>query len=208
MAKPNNSEHLNYFSKKEKGFVQKLSQMRDKIFAPITHVLAKLHIGADILSYSSVLILVGFLLLIKSRPVLAFLFILANIILDAMDGVLARHTKTDSNSGAFTDIVCDHVSMFIVVTALLYYNFVMPLNVLVYIFLYVVLIVFTVVRNKLSISPKFVFRSKYYVFFLYGIWAFTDVNLLDGFIFFFNLIMFGMVLRSYAVLKRKLKEYG
>jgi len=207
MPKPE-SEHLNYFSKKEQGFVQKFSQMRDKFFMPVISILAKLNISADLLSYASVFVLIGFVLFVKSLPLLAAFFVLLNVILDAMDGVLARHTKTASNAGAFTDILCDHVSMFIVIAALLYHKLITPINSLIYVFLYVVMIVFTVIRNKLGIGPKFVFRSKYYVFLLFGLWAFTQINLLDPFILVFNLVMLFMVLRSYKVLKRKLKEYG
>jgi phosphatidylglycerophosphate synthase len=198
-------EDLNYFSEKEKKSMRRFKEGRTKFFMPICRILMRLGITANAISYFLLFILIGFIYFVESNPILACVFLLAHVLLDALDGPLARLMKQDGNSGAFTDILCDHTGMAVVIITLIYVNLVSPFLAAIYIYLYTIMIIFVIVRNKMKIPAKLIFRTKYYMYILYGIWAFFNVNYLDHGLIVFSILMLPTIITSYFAIKKKLK---
>jgi phosphatidylglycerophosphate synthase len=198
-------EDLNYFSEKEKKSMCKFKDSRNKIFLPISKVLMKLGLTANIISYIGLFMLMGFIYYVLSNPIVASIFLFLHVIIDAFDGPLARLMKQDGNSGAFTDIICDHTGMVIVIITLIWANLINPVIASVYIYVYTLLIIFVIARNKMNIPIKLVIRTKYYVYILFGMLAIWQINYLNVGLAIFTLAMLPSLLASYFIIKRHLK---
>ena len=198
-------EDLNYFSEKEKKSMYKFKDLRNKIFLPISKVLMKLGLTANIISYIGLFMLAGFIYYVLSNPIVASIFLFLHVIIDAFDGPLARLMKQDGNSGAFTDIICDHTGMVIVIITLIWANLINPVIASVYIYVYTLLIIFVIARNKMNLPIKLVIRTKYYVYILFGILAIWQINYLNVGLAIFTLTMLPSLLTSYFIIKRHLK---
>jgi phosphatidylglycerophosphate synthase len=85
-------------------------EKRDILFSPITKLLYKLRISANTLSISKLIFVCLYLLLIKNHFNLAIFFLLfGGILLDFLDGPLARYAHQDSDRGKFIDMISDQL---------------------------------------------------------------------------------------------------
>jgi phosphatidylglycerophosphate synthase len=199
-------EHLNYFSKKEKEKMNKIKDTRTNILLPISKFLKGLGLTANMVSYIGFFILIGFIYFVTKNPILASFFLLAHVLIDAFDGPLARLEKKDGDSGAFTDIICDHTGMVIVVCTLIFINLVNAVLASIYIYIYTIMIIFIIIRNRLKVPIKFVLRTKYYIYLLYAIWAIFNVNYFNYGLIIFIIIMLPETISSYFILKKALEK--
>lgn len=202
----NKKENLNYFCGREKKFLKKYSDYRTKFFLPISKILIKLGVTADLLSYIGLFILIGFIYFIKTNPIAASIFLLLHVAVDAFDGPLAKARNEAGDSGAFTDIICDHTGMIVVVLGLIYAGLADSLLGIAYIYIYTILIFFMVVRNKINNPIKLAFRSKYELYLLFGLYAFLGFNFLNIALSIFILAMIAPLVSSYFVIKNYLKQ--
>ena len=198
-------EDLNYFAEKEKIKQNKFKDFRNKLLLPVSKILMKLGITADMVSYFGLVILVGFIYFAESNPIYASLFLLAHVCIDAFDGPLARLRKEEGNAGAFTDIIADHTGLIIVVCALIYFDLINAVLAAIYIYIYTVLIILIIVRNKMKKPAKIIIRTKWYLYIVYGVWAFFGLNYLTYAVAIFTLAKIPTVISSYLIIKRNLK---
>ena len=195
---------LNFFSDSEVDSMKKFQNFRNKLFLPISKLFMKLGLTANLLSYVGLLILIGFIYYIKIDLKLALIFLFLHVFIDAFDGPLARLMKQDGDSGSFTDMVCDHTGMAVVVVTLIWANFINPVWASIYLYFYTLLIIFVIVRNKLNKPISFVIRTKYFLYVLFGVYAFFGVNYLDQGVLIFNLLMLPPLFSSYKSIKNSL----
>lgn len=167
---------LHYFSDKELDKEVKFANFRTKILHPVLKILDSLKIKPDHISYFAILLLIPYSIYFTSNPKLAVLLIWVYVLLDGVDGSLARYQKTSNNGGSFTDIVCDQLGLVVIVYNLLVYNF---LNIHVgywYSILYLIMIVFSVIQNSLKIKMQLLIRTKYVVYLMHSVWAFMQFD--------------------------------
>src|SRR5574341_2199646 len=118
---------LNYFSSTEAAFEDKFAGWRDRFFSPLCSVLADLGVSPVAVSLAGVLMLAGVWVFFVSRPKLAVLFFALYVLLDGIDGCVARKSKRASVAGGFVDILCDQTGMAVVTILLMTYNFISPI---------------------------------------------------------------------------------
>jgi len=198
-------EDLNYFSEKEKKFIYEFKELRNSFFLPLSKFFMKIGLTANTISYIGLFMLLGFIYYIFENPIFSLIFLLFHVLIDAFDGPLARLMNQDGNSGAFTDIICDHTGMVIVVITLIWANLINPVIASIYIYFYTTLIIFVIVRNKMNIPVRIVVRTKYYVYILFALFAIWNINYLNIGLIFFILTMFPSILSSYFIIKKELK---
>jgi phosphatidylglycerophosphate synthase len=87
---------------------------------PLVVLLARLGVSPNAVSLSQIAIGVVIFLAITPYPRLSFLLMVAAIVLDGVDGALARHTGHASPYGALIDQYADHVREILVVAGLAY----------------------------------------------------------------------------------------
>ena len=88
------------------GFVKKIRKTLDRIglFLPLPNV------EPSILSGLSVILSLGFLLVFRAFPPFSLLFLLSVLILDWLDGLVARKFGRASEEGYFVDLTSDRLS--------------------------------------------------------------------------------------------------
>ncbi len=119
---------------------------RDKLFLPITKILHQLGISANALSISKIFFATLYLLLIKDNLALAIFFlIIGGILIDLLDGPLARYTNKASDRGKFIDTFLDQLVYVLFVWGLMIINVGNPIilsyNMLIIGSLYIMMIV-------------------------------------------------------------------
>jgi len=106
-------------------------------FRPFTAVLAALGVPPNAVSLSQILLGLLIVVIVPSRPRLAFLLFIASLLLDGLDGALARRTGRASPFGALLDQFCDHTRETLVIAALARTGALAPFPATIYAFTYV-----------------------------------------------------------------------
>ncbi len=162
----------------------------------------RLHIKPDAISYTGLALLTGVVVWFVSHPHRAFLFILLYVVFDGIDGAYARYLNRPTQAGAFTDVVVDQLGMIVIMLGFIHYDMVDGQIGAYYIVVYVVMIAFSVIQNAQGIPMQYIFRSKYIVYGMYMVWAFTGLNLAPFLIPIFCAVMTFSAVQSFLRLKR------
>lgn len=105
-------------------------------FRPIVLVLAQLGVSPNGVSALQIPLGLLFVWTVEPYPRLAFLLMVAAIVLDGLDGALARHSGRTSDFGALWDQFCDHTREILVVAGLAWAGAASPLWATLYAFVY------------------------------------------------------------------------
>lgn len=143
-------------------------KLRAKMLRPLLEWMSKIGVTPNHLTIASLVTgLIGaFLLAVvykDLRPV-GMLFILLHVILDGMDGPLARHKGVESNRGSFIDTACDQIVITAVTISLVYIDVVHAISGLLYALIYTVVVGFAMVRNALNIPYSWLVRPRFFVY--------------------------------------------
>ncbi|MDQ7783674.1 MAG: CDP-alcohol phosphatidyltransferase family protein [Desulfomonilaceae bacterium] len=196
---------LNYFGK-DRWIHARLAEKRTRLVSVVVPPLNKLGLVPDTISYVGIAFLIGVVLYFVRSPVIAVLFLAGHVICDGVDGAYARHTGKPSQSGAFTDLVCDQLGMVVVAMMAILHHMVSPLLGAVYVALYLIVVVFGVIINVLGIGTRITITSKYFLYLVFAIWAFWGTNLFPPLMYFFSAIMAVEVVIGYLRLKRGIRR--
>ena len=202
--------NLNYFAGPELKKQNDFKGDRSKWLNFIIILLDKIKLTGDGVSYIGLGLLVGFLYFIISNPIIATIFLFLHVVIDAFDGSLARYQKKDGDAGSMVDMFCDHTGLIIVIGGLMYAGLVNMTLAFIYSYIYTILIILIILRNVIGMPIKIVFRTKYFVYILYGIWAFWGLNYLDYGILLFTILMIYPFVNSFGTIRHWLIElnYG
>lgn len=199
------TEYLHYFGK-DRVLQFWLRDKRTQFFSFLFPRFQRAGLLPDTISYIGISFLAGVVLYFVRDPVLASLFLAGHIVFDGLDGAFARHTGLASQSGAFTDLVCDQLGMVVVGLMAIFHHMVSPLLGTVYIALYLIVVVFGVIINVMGLGTRITITSKYFLYVVYGIWAGWEINLFPWLLSFFSVIMALEVVVGYVRLKRGLRR--
>ena len=202
---------FNYFSESEQQSQQRFKQLRDSLLNPLVRGMSAIGLTPNLLSLLGLLVLVPFvwLLLQNSEPAqvrLAFWFLILHVVLDGLDGPLARHQGKSGPAGTLVDMVCDHLGMVVVSITLIQVGLLHAALGSVYVFLYTTSVVFIVVLNQIERPFRFVFRSKYVLYGILLIYAVFNVNYLDTAVILFVLSDLVISIRGFGKLYQWLEE--
>ena len=172
------------YSAGERGVMQWTQDLRAVLFRPL--LVAAQHVGIqpDHITLASLLCGLAFCPLYFSRgdstwlPAAALAALLAHVVLDGLDGPLARHLGTASRRGSFTDTLADQI----VVTATTITLMAAPQPAVtswigaLYLFAYATVVGFAMVRNALGVPYSWLIRPRFWI---YG-WIAVDLYLWRG----------------------------
>ncbi|MSN96952.1 hypothetical protein F1B92_07240 [Campylobacter sp. FMV-PI01] len=110
--------------------------------------------------------------IIIKYPLLGGVLLLTYCLLDGIDGLLVRYLKIESKAGSLIDIMTDQIAVIVLpILSVLYFdtNFVFA-----YLFgmFYIIEIFLLTILNSLNIKFGFVFRVKYFYYFLFFLSAY------------------------------------
>ena len=198
-------DFFNYFGK-DRWLQVWLAEKRTRLTSAIFPPLEKIGLVPDTISYIGIALLAGVILYFVRKPWLATIFLLAHVFFDGLDGAYARNAGKASQSGAFTDLVCDQFGMIVVSMLAIFHHLVEPLIGAAYISLYLIVVVFGVIINVMGIGSRITITSKYFLYMVYGLWAFSGVNHFSFLMTFFSCVMAIEVLAGYVRLKAGIRK--
>lgn len=155
------------YSASERGWMERGQQLRGKLLNPILVGLTTSRIRPDHLTILSVAFGIAFApLWLWNFSVWAMVSLAVHVLLDGLDGPLARHQSVASPRGSFTDTFCDQIVVTTVTISLMlgprpYLGVVAGTLFLV---LYTVVVVMAMVRNALRIPYVWLIRPRFFLF--------------------------------------------
>jgi archaetidylinositol phosphate synthase len=165
-------------------------RIRQRFLGPIAVVLARLKLSADMLSFASVLCGLGFFLLAPVQFAVAFWLLVASIVLDGLDGVEARLTKTKTPRGSFTDMFCDEVVVAFSVGGLAWKGLIHPVLAVLFVYVYTALVTFLVLHRMLNVSSAGIVRpSRMLLYVAIALYFFFHIDLLNYLLIFYILAL-------------------
>lgn len=203
--------HFNYFAEREQAGQAGFQRIRDRLSQPLVRILVRCRVTADLISLTSLLQLApfGYLMLSDGNPdriVWASVFLWLHVILDALDGPVARATGTAGPAGAFTDMCVDHTGMLITTCILTAAKMVNPTAAVAYVASYTVAVAFTVWLNMIGHPFKVVIRTKYLLYALITGYGLFHVNLIGEAVVGFCVIHVLFAIAGFVKLRRNLKD--
>ncbi len=169
-ALPKNShrrEHLlvaDCYSSNERAAMAWTQRLRENLFRPLLGLLCVLRITPDHVTSAGLIAGLAFCpLYFWSQPA-ALAALGLHVLLDGLDGPLARFQRTDSPRGSFTDTVSDQIVIVATTVTLMFAGTLSASAGGFYIFLYTSVITFAMVRNALEVPYSWLFRPRFLVY--------------------------------------------
>lgn len=106
----------------------------------------------------------GFCVLWAVSPEGALICLALHLLLDGIDGPLAREQGTASRRGSFTDTLCDQIVVATTTITLVLHDLLAPAPALAYVFLYTVAVTFSMLRNALGVPYRWLLRPRLAVY--------------------------------------------
>ena len=153
------------YSGGESDFMRRWQTLRGRLLAPILAVLARVRVTPNHLTLLSLLVGLAFcpVFLWASRPA-AFTLLLTHLLLDGLDGPLARFTRRASNRGSFSDTMADQVVVTFSTVTLIHTGHAGAWPGGLYVFFYCMVVIFAMVRNALDIPYTWLIRPRLLVY--------------------------------------------
>lgn len=168
------------YSTLERRFLAPARRALHTLLAPLVRVLAALHIPPNAVSFAQIILGVVIVWLMPHQPRPAFgLFVIA-LLLDGVDGALARATNRATNFGALFDQYCDHIREVTVIAGLGWHGALNPFLTGLYGVTYPAFNLTLYVCNHYRVPLPFVIKS--YLVVYPALWAYLwlGVNILDA----------------------------
>lgn len=155
-------------------------RLRATLLQPLLVGMTSLRVSPDAITLLAGLIGLGFIpLWLQGQPLVAFMMLLVHVLLDGLDGPLARYQNVASPRGSFTDTFTDQVVVTGVTIAWMIGS-PTTLNILcgaAYIFLYAMVVAMAMVRNAMAVPYSWLVRPRFFVYLALGFDSWRDTNL-------------------------------
>lgn len=168
------------YSSFERRFLKRGRWLLLTLLKPAVFVLAALGISPDVVSVAQIGLGIVIVFTVTSHPRLTFLLFLLTLLLDALDGALARHTGRASPFGAFLDQFCDHVREILVIAALARVGALSPFPAVLYAITYPALNLTLFLCNYYQVPLPVALKSYLVVYPALFAYLWFGVNWLDG----------------------------
>lgn len=192
------------YSDVEELVLEPWQRMRQRFLSPIAFVLARLGISADMLSFASVVLGIGFFLCVPFQFTVAFWLLIASLVCDSLDGVEARLTGTNTMRGSFTDVFCDQLVVAFTVAGMAWKGLIQPALAVIFVSVYTSLVMFLVLHRLLRVSSFGVVRpSRMLLYAAIALYFFFHIDLLN-YILLVYLVTLPLVFLSFWRLRKAL----
>jgi phosphatidylglycerophosphate synthase len=161
-------------------------------------------VTADGVTLVSLLLGLSFVPLFFVNPVLAITCLWLHVIIDGIDGPLARFRGTASPRGSLTDTVCDQVVVATTTAALIHMGYIDAITGAIYLFCYTLVVAFAMIRNAMEIPYPFALRPRFFVY----AWIIVEVFVWPGSLnYLVQLLLVPLAMQAfqgYRAIRRKL----
>ncbi|MBN1591515.1 MAG: CDP-alcohol phosphatidyltransferase family protein [Pirellulales bacterium] len=139
-------------------------KLRARFLAPVVDRLASARVTADHVTLLSTFVGLAFCPLYLWAKPAAFAALAAHVLLDGLDGPLARRSGTAGRRGSLTDSMADQVVIAATTLTLMSQGDVGTAAGGCYVFLYTVVVLFAMARNALGIPYRWLVRPRFFVY--------------------------------------------
>ena len=168
---------VNCYSGGEAGFMMWWQSLRAKFLDPLLKMLAALGVTENHITVVGLLCGLAFPVVYHwVVPWLAFVLLLSQVVLDGLDGPLARYRGTASDRGSFTDTMVDQVVVTVVMITMIWVGHAGLWPGVLYIVFYLLVVTFAFIRNALREPYSWLVRPRFVVF----LWLLVEVYLWPG----------------------------
>ncbi|MBL7040904.1 MAG: CDP-alcohol phosphatidyltransferase family protein [Pirellulaceae bacterium] len=201
--KPNEGK-ADCYSASERAAMVFWQKVRAVTLRPLLDVMARCRLRPDHLTLLSAFVGLLFCpLYFWSKPA-AFAMLVLHVVLDGLDGPLARHTNTASRRGSFADSMSDQLVVVASTITLMSEQTIGVLAGSVYICGYTVVVLFAMVRNALSIPYSWLVRPRFFVFAWFVVETYWWHNSIDYVLWVFNALLALKVLTGFIKIRRQI----
>lgn len=164
------------WSPAERKVKKAFEEFKAVVFYPVVFVLKKIGVPVDLISYVSMVVGVISAYYVWFDLKIAGGLLLLSLVLDGIDGALARAMKRDGVRGAVMDCFADQVVISATMIGMMAMGIVDLVIGGVYLVMYPLLIVFSILRNIIKRPRVYVFRPRTYVYVAFWVYAFFGMN--------------------------------
>ena len=204
--KERSNEKSDCYSAGDRKLMEFSQKIRGILLLPILKLFTILHLRPNHITFLS--LLWGWsacYFIFISQFKIAWCLLLVHVLLDGMDGPLARYQKSSSNAGSFVDTIIDQIIIASVAIALMEKDILGVISGGIYIFVYTAVITFSMVRNAIKIPYLWVLRPRLLVYF-WLIFEFTIFpNTINWAVWLCNIILIINFQDGFRHLKRNIK---
>lgn len=192
------------YSAGERGGMVLWQNVRAATLRPLLRMLARAGVRPDHLTLLSAVVGLLFCpLFFWSKP-LAFTMLALHVLLDGLDGPLARYTNTASRCGSFSDSMADQLVVVASTVTLMSVHVVGVLPGSIYVVAYTVVMLFAMVRNALSIPYSWLVRPRFFVYIWFVVETYYLPGTVDYVLWFFNALLAMKVLTGFEEIRRRI----
>ncbi len=162
----------------ELDLTRRFNQTKDNIVSPLITLLQLIHVKPSHLSFAGIitLLITLFLSLLFTQPLFFIFGFCFHLIFDGLDGSLARRKKISPHE-ELTDIIADHTGIILTSFMIIFFHYAPTTITIIYSTLYTLVIALALIRNKLNIPFRFIFRPRLYIYLAFAIDYFFNLQL-------------------------------
>lgn len=193
------------YSEGEDGFMQKSQVLRGRLLHPLLKVLARMRVRPNQLTLLSLLAGLAFCpVFLTGSPLAAFGLLALHVLLDGLDGPLARFTGRASNQGSFTDTVADQVVVTFSTLTMIHAGHAGAWPGGLYVFFYCVVVLFAMVRSALSVPYSWLFRPRFLIFLWFPVELYLWPGSLDWVLWAMSALLGLKMLTGFVQIRRRM----
>ncbi|KKT18899.1 MAG: hypothetical protein UW03_C0028G0015 [Candidatus Peregrinibacteria bacterium GW2011_GWA2_43_8] len=181
-----------------------IEKIKAILFYPFIALLIKAGITANMVSYFSAIVgLISVAFLWYDLKISAVLLIIS-LMIDGVDGSVARATKKNSLKGSVTDCFCDQATISASTIGFIAIGILDPIIGGFYLVLYPILITFSILRNIVNSPACYVLRPRIIVYGTFVLYAFGSINVLNHVVAILSAALLFQVVKDFYFLRSKL----
>ncbi|MEZ6133289.1 MAG: CDP-alcohol phosphatidyltransferase family protein [Pirellulaceae bacterium] len=195
------------YSAGERRWMENGQHVRAVVLAPLLRLLIRLRVTPDMITLLAGALGVAFLpLVLVGQPLAACMLLWSHVLLDGLDGPLARQLEIDSPRGSFTDTFTDQLVVAVVSIA---WMTCAPSGVnivagTIYVFLYTLVVAMAMVRNALFAPYSWLVRPRFFVYLAVTLDVLLATRLTLIALCIFNVLLAIKAVSGFLALRRKL----
>ncbi|MEM9378535.1 MAG: CDP-alcohol phosphatidyltransferase family protein [Planctomycetota bacterium] len=199
-----NEVRADCYSGGERAWMVRGQELRAALLGPLLVRLARLRVSPDHVTLASLALGLAAAPLLALRPWAGLVALVLHVLLDGVDGPLARHLGVASRRGSFTDTIADQVVVTATTAALMTAGLVGVVPGTLYVFLYAVVVAFAMVRNALDVPYAWLVRPRFAVYAWIPIELHVWPGSLDGLVWLCAPLLGAKTLSGFVRLRRRL----
>jgi len=196
---------INCYSDGEGAFMEWSQNIRAKALGPLLGVLGSCGVRAGHVTLLSLICGLLFSPFFGEASYLtAFVFLLLHVLIDGIDGPLARYLGKAGDRGSFTDTAADQIVVTTTTISLILSGHLDAAAGGFYIFFYAAVVTFAFIRNALETPYSWLFRPRFVVFGWIAIEVFFLPGTLSGVVWAAVLLLGLKSLTGFVAIRRKI----